>query len=101
MDEILPTPRTVRHGPPLASEHVPGDVYRMPAGIFHRSRVTQDRPTLTAVFGSGVPGSRDLSLGRLTAAPHRVTRLRCSPGETMRLARLAADLLTEARPRLR
>lgn len=95
VDEILPTSRTVRHGPGPASEHTVGDTYRLPAGIFHRTLVPADAPALTFVQGNGLRGTRDLSLGPLGAASHRVTRIRCTPAETVRLAGMATDLLAD------
>jgi hypothetical protein len=85
-DEIRATPRTVRLGTPTATDHAAGDVYRLPAGAFHRSLVPGGTTTLTLAFGTGRRDRHDLSLGPLNAPSHRVTRSRCTLHETMGLA---------------
>lgn len=94
VDEIRPTGRMVR-SEVVATEVTGGrGVYSLDAGIFHTSEVTGQAATLA--FGSGRPGTIDLSLGDLDTSTHRVQRRRCDSTETARIARAVLDRLAVA-----
>ncbi|GII65736.1 hypothetical protein Skr01_58210 [Sphaerisporangium krabiense] len=93
VDNLSPTGRTVTFREGAAGVYRAGDVYTMPAGVFHRSVIPDGVDTATIALGSGRPGAADLSLGPLGTRSHRVTRERCDDEETARAARLAADHL--------
>ncbi|WP_405151538.1 hypothetical protein OG589_20970 [Sphaerisporangium sp. NBC_01403] len=92
VDSISPTERTVRYTGGRSGVYRAGDVYTLPAGVFHRSVVPEGTDTATIALGSGRHGT-DLSLGPLSSRSHRVTRERCDDEETARAARLAAEHL--------
>ncbi|MFD0660103.1 hypothetical protein [Thermocatellispora tengchongensis] len=92
-DDIEPTGRTVRYSRGRTAEHGAGEVYALPAGVFHSSVVPAGEEVATVALGRGYERGADLSLGPLTARPHRVTRARCRPEETAMAARLAAGRL--------
>ncbi|MEU9885784.1 hypothetical protein [Sphaerisporangium sp. NPDC051011] len=93
VDDIHPTGRTVTYTEGAAGVYRTGDVYTLPAGVFHRSVIPEGTDTATIALGDGRPGAADLSLGPLGTRSHRVTRERCDDEETARAARLAADHL--------
>jgi|SRR6476660_4731188 len=104
LDEIVATPRLVRHVERFRQTAGPGEVDRLPAGEFHTTwpvgphgaatvvlgRTCDDRPGPgTAPGGAGPCGGRppaDLSLGPPDTPGHRLTRQRCVPAETARAA---------------
>ncbi|WP_106398570.1 hypothetical protein [Actinocorallia populi] len=93
VDELRATPRTVRVSPVDGGTYTRGDVYTLPAGVFHRTVVAGEAATVA--LGAEHPGLRDLSLGPLGLGGHRVRRRRQGAGRTARLARRAAELLQE------
>lgn len=93
-DELRATARTVRAKAGEETSHGPGEVYTLPAGVFHTTLVADGREAATVVLGMESPAGRDLSLGALDLRSHQVRRLHCEPPETRRLARRAAALLT-------
>jgi hypothetical protein len=93
VDSISPTGRTVRYSPGASAVYHAGEVYTLPAGVFHRSVIPEGTDTATIALGSGRPGTADLSLGPLGTRSHRVTRERCDDEETARAARLATERL--------
>jgi hypothetical protein len=92
-DELRATDRTVRVSPAFGGSYTRGDVYTLPAGVFHRTVVTGEAATVA--LGTERPGGRDLSLGPPGLGRHRVNRRREGAGRTARLARRAAELLQE------
>jgi hypothetical protein len=99
VDEIKATERTVRYVPGAVQTHRAGDVYALPAGVFHSTVVEAGQETATvalgrtAVAGWGAPMGADLSLGPLAAPTHWVDRRRCDAAETVHAARLSAKRL--------
>ncbi|WP_214411103.1 hypothetical protein [Sphaerisporangium fuscum] len=91
VDSISPTGRLVRYIGGVSGTYGAGEVYSLPAGVFHRSVIPEGTETATIALGSGRAGASDLSLGPLDTRPHRVTRQRCDDEETARAARLAAE----------
>ncbi|SDG03845.1 hypothetical protein SAMN05421505_101182 [Sinosporangium album] len=97
-DRIRPTARTVRLRRGASELWGPGDTYALPAGVFHSSVIPEGGEAATVALGRTIPGSGDLSLGPLDAAPHHVRRTLCDAAETARAAHLAHGLLARARP---
>lgn len=93
VDELRATDRTVRVSPFFGGSYTRGDVYALPAGVFHRTLVTGEAATVA--LGADRSGGRDLSLGPPGLGGHRVRRRREDPARTVRLARRAAELLQE------
>ncbi len=85
-DEIIPTARTVRQAGRSLDVHRRGESYSLAAGVFHQSSVPHP-PAATIALGVLRPGTRDLSLGPPATGRHRITRLRCEPGEAARAVR--------------
>jgi hypothetical protein len=92
-DDIRATARLVRSEPGATSVHGTGDVYRLPAGVFHQSLPDAD-VIATLAFGSGRPGATDLSLGALGSADHHVRREVCDHEATIQAAELVLGLLS-------
>jgi hypothetical protein len=92
-DEIRDTRRLVRYRAERTTLHRGGDVYTLPAGVFHTTMVHGEAATIA--LGSGRPGAADLSLGGIDTPPHRVHRQRCDPAETSRIARAVARRLAD------
>jgi hypothetical protein len=92
-DELRATSRTVRAIPGETAAHGPGDVYSLPAGVFHSTLLDAGPDAATVALGVESPIGRDLSLGGLDLRSHQVRRMRCEPAETARAARRAAALL--------
>ncbi|MDX6742991.1 hypothetical protein [Actinocorallia sp. A-T 12471] len=90
-DTLHATDRTVRAEPSQGRTFTRGEVYRLPAGSFHRTDVTGE--TATVALGADRAGGHDMSLGPPGLRSHRVRRRRGDPRQTARLARRAADLL--------
>jgi hypothetical protein len=98
-DEIVPTGRLVRCIPGQRQVITAGDVYSVPAGVFHVTEVSPDAEAATVALGRLVPGVPDLCLGSPDSAPHRVLRRRCAAGQTASVARLIVDRLQAVGPR--
>jgi hypothetical protein len=92
-DEIRATPRLVRPATDAMQTHRAGAVYALGTGAFHTSTVPAGVPTATVALGQGRAGARDLSLGPLDGATHRIRRQRCSQMETIAAARVVAEHL--------
>jgi hypothetical protein len=92
-DELRATPRTVKAVRGETATHGPGDVYALPAGVFHSTLLDAGPDAATVALGVESPIGRDLSLGALDLRSHQVRRTRCEPTVTTRAARRAADLL--------
>ncbi|GAB2817567.1 hypothetical protein GCM10022221_14270 [Actinocorallia aurea] len=90
-DTLEATARTVRAEPSDGGTFTRGDVYRLPAGAFHRTEVAGEAATVA--LGADRPGGHDLTLGAPDLRSHRVRRRRGDPRQTARLARRAAELL--------
>jgi hypothetical protein len=86
-DEIRATERRVRHRPAEQQPVGAGQVYRLPAGRFHTTRIDGDRRAATVVLGRAREQA-DLSLGALDTPSHRVVRQRCDREETRSVARM-------------
>ena len=95
-DELVPTIRLVHCWPGGRQAVRAGDVYSLPAGVFHATDVPAGTETATVALGRLVPGAPDCSLGPPGAAPHRVRRRLCNAGQTAAIARIVLDRLTAA-----
>ncbi|MEU5532315.1 hypothetical protein [Streptomyces sp. NPDC020362] len=95
VDRIRPTERLVRCLPGAEQTSSRGQLYALPAGEFHTTRVPDGRPTATLVLGRTLPGRVDLSLGPLSAPGHRMVRRTCDATETARIARAALRRIHE------
>lgn len=96
IDTIRPTSRLVRSTVVTTETHSDGDIYRLDANRFHTTDVKGAAATLA--FGRGRPGAVDLSLGDLDIVPHSISRQRCRPETTARLARSARERIFAASP---
>jgi hypothetical protein len=96
VDELVPTQRYVRCLPGQAHAVVAGDVYSVPAGVFHATEVDPGTEAATVALGRLVPGVPDRSLGLPGAAAHQVRRRRCDAEQTSRAARVVMDRLLAA-----
>lgn len=90
VDEMRPTARLVRCLPGAVQTRVRGETYALDAGEFHTTVVPPGRPAATLVLGRTLPDRRDLSLGPVHGARHRVVRDTCDATQTARIARAAA-----------
>jgi hypothetical protein len=91
-DEVRATPRLVRFNMARHEAVGPGDTYRMDAGTFHESVMTDGPEAATLALGRAST-ARDLSLGRLDTPTHWVTRAHCDPEETARAATMVLTRL--------
>ena len=98
VDSVRPTGRLVRCRPGAEQTSARGQIYALPAGEFHTTRVPDGRPTATLVLGRTLPGRVDLSLGPLSAPGHRMVRRTCDATETARIARAALRRIHEPEP---
>jgi hypothetical protein len=96
VDELVPTQRHVRCLPGQAQAIAAGDVYSVPAGVFHVTEVHPDTEAATVALGRLVPGVPDRSLGLPSVGPHQVWRRRCDAEQTSRAARVVMDRLLAA-----
>jgi hypothetical protein len=95
VDEIRATARLVRYSVGARQVAVPGDVYRMPAGAFHRT-VVPTSEAATLVFGWTKPGGKDRSVGPMDAKSHRRARRYCDAEESALALRIVAERLDAA-----
>lgn len=93
VDELRPTDRLVECEPELGQENKAGDVYSLPAGIFHITEVPSQAEAVTVALGNVVEGAADLSLGGVFAVAHEARRTRCNARETVSLAGMIGDRL--------
>jgi hypothetical protein len=95
-DELVPTVRFVHCWPGLRQAVRAGDVYSVPAGVFHATDVPEGTEAATVALGRLVPGAPDCSLGPAEASRHEVRRRLYDAGQTAMIARIALDGLTAA-----
>jgi len=93
IDEIRATPRLVGAHSRLMQTRGIGESYRLGAGRFHCTEVDHAHSTVTVALGHTIPGATDLSLGAVNGQSHRMRRRRCSPAETVALARWIVRLV--------
>lgn len=91
-DFVRSTDRLVRSRPVAVSELEIGEVYRLPAGIFHTSRPLAAGVTATVVLADNRLSHPELALGGLDAADQTVKRVKCEP---IRLRRLIGATIDE------
>jgi len=96
VDELVPTSRYVRCLPGQRQAVTAGDVYSVPAGVFHATAVRPDAEAATVALGRMVPGVPDRSLGEPGAGSHQVRRRRCDVEQTSRAALIVVDRLLAA-----
>jgi hypothetical protein len=70
-----------------------GEVYSLPAGVFHCTNAMGE--VATVALGSGHPGAVDLVLGAFDTPTHGVRRQLCSRDETVLAATMVAGRLTK------
>ena len=90
-DEVRATPRLVRRYTRASELYHRGEVYTLPAGVFHESAPQGE--VVTVAIGEGHPGAVDLALGDVDTPTHRVGRQSCDRDETAFAAAVALDLL--------
>jgi hypothetical protein len=90
-DQVRSTGRLVYRTTKARDLYRAGDVYSMPAGVFHHTTPYGD--TATVALGSGHPGAFDLVLGGLDTVTHGVRRELCSRDETRYAATVIAERL--------
>ncbi|MFZ4279812.1 hypothetical protein [Streptomyces rhizosphaericola] len=95
-DEVRGTTRFVRGIPDGSGHSTTGDVYVVRPGEFHATVVADGRPAATLVLGETQPGSKDMSLGRLSGEGHRSVREICGREETVVAVRAALRRIDEA-----
>jgi hypothetical protein len=98
MDELVPTVRFVHCWPGQRQAVRAGDVYSVPAGVFHATDVSAGTGAATVALGRLVPGAPDCLLGPPEANRHEVRRRLCDADQTSVIARAALDLLTGPGP---
>jgi hypothetical protein len=91
-DEISRTGRLVRRTTRANEFYHRGEVYTLPAGVFHET--TPQGEVVTVVTGRGRPGGIDVTLGGIDTESHRVSRQVCNGEETAYAAAVAIELLT-------
>lgn len=96
-DEIRRTGRLVRRGGRVTEVHQQGDVYGLPAGVFHET--VPEGETATVALGSGQPGAVDLALGELHTGTHRIRRQLCDRRETAHVATVVLERIATVRKR--
>lgn len=92
-DEIRRTGQLVRGRRCRRNLHHTGDIYALPAGVFHRTVPVGEVATIA--LGSGHPDAVDRVLGALDTPTHRVPRARCGREETVHAATMIASRLAE------
>jgi hypothetical protein len=90
-DEMRRTPRLVRRQIGTSELHRTGEVYTLPAGVFHET-VTYGE-VATVALGCGRPGALDLTLGAIDTPTHRIIRRLCDRDETAHAAAVVAERL--------
>jgi hypothetical protein len=97
-DELVLTPRLVRCVSGYRQVITAGDVYSLPAGVFHATDVPAGTEAATVVLGRQVPEAGDWSLGPPGSIPHLVRRWRYDAGQTAAIARGVLGRLLAAAP---
>lgn len=87
VDEIRATSHRVSYAIRGVAEYTAGQIYTLPAGVFHSTTIPDGRAAATVALGRTASDHDDLSLGPLDASTHHVRRHRCTPEETARAAR--------------
>jgi hypothetical protein len=95
VDELVPTRTLVRCQAAQCQRIRPGDVYTMPAGVFHRTDVASGAEAVTVVLGTMVPDVTDCSLGPPGSTRHEIRRRTCDAGQTAAVARIVLDRLCQ------
>jgi hypothetical protein len=90
-DEIRRTSRLVRRNHWGGELHQRGEVYSLPAGVFHET--VPQGAAATVALGSGRPGTVDLTLGAVDTDTHRIQRQRFGRAESAYAATLVAKQL--------
>ncbi|MBV8541516.1 MAG: hypothetical protein JO063_05270 [Pseudonocardiales bacterium] len=91
IDELRETPRLVRSEIRATELKTPGEMYSLPAGVFHTTVVHGDAATVA--LGNSRRGMMDLSLGEINRKTHRIRRQLCDRDETAHVARVATEWL--------
>jgi hypothetical protein len=96
VDDLVPTLRHVRCLPGQPQVVTIGNVYSIPAGVFHATWVPPDAQVATVVLGRLVPGVPDWSLGAPNSDRHLVRRRGCDAEETADVVRIVLGCLLAA-----
>ncbi|MBV9012735.1 MAG: hypothetical protein JO272_11920 [Pseudonocardiales bacterium] len=91
IDELRKTPRLVRSEVRATELKSPGDMYSLPAGVFHTTVIHGEAATVA--LGSGRRGMMNFSLGEINTTTHRIRRQRCDHDETAHAARVVIEWL--------
>ncbi len=92
-DELRATPQVVRCSEGPTETRVAGDVYTLPAGVFHTTEVAPGEETATVVFGQTLDEETDRSLGPVGGQTHWIHRRYCDAAETALAARIVVGRL--------
>lgn len=95
-DDLVPTARFVHCWPGQHQVVRSGDVYSLPAGVFHATDVPAGTETATVALGRLIPGAPDCSLGPAGAGPHQVRRRLYGADQTAAIACIILRHLTAA-----
>ena len=98
VDELVPTARLVHCVPGQRQLIGPGDVYSVPAGVFHATHVPAGTEAATVALGRLVPGAPDWALGPPGSEPRRDRRDQRDAGQTAEVARIVLGRLLTATP---
>jgi hypothetical protein len=90
-DEVRRTSRLVRRRSRGGELHQRGEVYSLPAGVFHET--VPQGAAATVALGSGRPDTVDLALGAVDTDTHRIQRQRFGRAESAYAATLVAEQL--------
>jgi hypothetical protein len=97
VDELRPTTRIVTCQKACVTLTRAGDVYRLPAGVFHATRADPGTEAVTIALGKTVHGAPNEALGHVQSTKHQVPRRLIGVGETGKLAALIMGRLSGGR----
>jgi hypothetical protein len=93
VDVLLPTGRLVTSWRERATLTSVGDVYRLPAGAFHATRVDPSAEAVTIALGKTIHGAANHALGHVDSTVHQVPRRFFGVSETAKLTCTIIDRL--------
>jgi len=95
-DELSATDRLVSCQPDSDIGYCAGSTYLLPAGEFHATVAPDGEDVATVALSQSHTEGADLALGPADMPSHTVTRERCDPAESARIAGLIAERLAAA-----
>jgi hypothetical protein len=93
VDELRPTGRLVTSRRERHTLTRVGDVYRLPAGAFHATRVHPSAEAVTIALGKTIHGAANYALGHVDSTAHQVPRRFFGVPETEKLSWTIMDRL--------